>query len=340
MKNQIQPNDLIFAKSPTKSEKPLLLRVITLGNEVVQAALEEHRHETVRTMEIPRASILMNVGPDPYPGKVYGYDLSYLYRRHVEVDPLGEVAVFCRTSKETVSHLREAAANLERRFKKLGLLQLLQDKVQFEIVSKEYAGKWAGMYTRARKEGQSHKIQVTLDKSRLETSSINTYEYVLAHEFGHHLHYQYVKAHTPLDAAWIRAYQATVKPLAVPQDTVQSLLDALISERSVKGASGEIPEDWQPHFRRILREVRSSAGLGPRELDKLLEAQKDDDVKAAWPTSGLMLSEKHPSVTEYALKNYNELFAESFAFHVLGRELPKRIVKLMEASILRVDATV
>ena len=100
----------------------------------------------------------------------------------------------------------------------------------------------------------------------------------------------------------------------------------------MRGASGELPEEWTPHFKRILKEVRASAGLSPRELDKLLEAHKDDDVKAAWPTSGLMLSEKHPSVTEYALKNYHELFAESFAFSVLGRELPKRITKLMEAS--------
>jgi hypothetical protein len=335
MKNPIQTDDLVFVEVPGKSEKPraLLVRADRVQGDVLRGVVEEHRHLTASHIEVPLSAVMMNVGPDPFPGKVYGYDLSYLFRRYRAVPALGDVAFFCKVTKDEVTQLREAAASLYRRLTKAKLDFVFDDPVSYEVVSKQYAGKWAGMYSRAKKEGDSHRIQVTLDKSRLETSSIGNYEYVLAHEIGHHVHYQYVKGTSPADAAWIRAYQETVRPLMVDSKLVKTFLEHLLHERSVRSLIAETEADLQPQLKRVLKEVRSSAGLGPRELDRLLEVHKDDDLQKAWPQSGLMLSEKHPSVTEYALKNYHELFAESFAFYLLGRELPKKLTKLMEHSL-------
>ncbi len=333
MKNQINPEDLVFVNLPGKSERNLLIRAASIQGDLLIGSVEEHRHITARTIEVPLSSVILNVGSDPVPGRVYGYDLSYLFRRFRSIPALGEVAFFCKVTKEEVAQLKSAATELHKKLERAKLDFILDDPVVYEVVSKEYAGKWAGMYSRSKKEDMPHKIQVTLDKSRLETSSISNYEYVLAHEMGHHLHFHYVKAHSPADAAWIRAYQETVRPLEVDTKVVRLFLDQLLHERSVRALLAETEEDLQPQLKRVLREVKSSSGLGPRELDRLLEVHKDDDLAKCWPKSGLMLSEKHPSVTEYALKNYNELFAESFAFHILGRALPKKLTKLIESSL-------
>ena len=333
MKNQIQADDLVFVNMPGKTEKNLLVRASSVSGDLLIGAIEEHRHITARTIEVPLSSVILNVGPDPVPGRVYGYDLSYLFRRYRPIQAIGDVAFFCKVTKDEVAQLRIAATSLQKRLARAKLDFLLEDPVVYEVVSKEYAGKWAGMYTRAKKEDTPHKIQVTLDKGRLETASIANYEYVLAHELGHHVHFHYVKGTAGADAAWIRAYQDTVRPLEVDSKLVKLFLEQLLHERSVRSLIAETEEDLQPQLKRVLKEVRSSSGLSPRELDKLLEVHKDDDLEKAWPKSGLMLSEKHPSVTEYALKNYNELFAESFAFHLLGKELPKRLTKLMDSSL-------
>lgn len=336
----MQPNDLVLVKPPAREDggkvKPVLIRVSKIVSGSPQRAfgyVEKLLPRQQSTVEFPVTDVVMNLGSDPFPGTVHGYNLHYRYRRTVEIEHLGEVYLFCKVAKEEIKELRSAAEAVFKKLHAKKLNFLLNGDTDFEIVSKEYAGKWAGMYSHSKDpEKHPHRIQVTLDKKRLEESSITTYAYVLAHELGHALHFQYVKRNPKADAAWVRAYTETVTPVQVEKTTIKAFLNTLLSTGSVGGARGEIGEDELPMFRRVLREVQASAGLSARELDLLLSAERQDAVEAAWPKSGLMHPEMHPSITQYALKNYKELFAETFAFWLLGKKIPANLLELMEKS--------
>lgn len=334
---KIQPNDLIFVtptESESKSPKLVLVRVTKINADTIIGVMEATRHQSASTIEVPKASVALNVGETPPPGKVYGYDLHHIFTRRRTIDPLGEVAFFTRATKEQVSSLRTAAANVEKRLRKAKLDFILEAPIDYHIVSKERAGKYAGMYHHSKDLSKhNHKIEVTLDDSRRESASINTYEYVLAHEIGHALHFGYLKNSDAADAAWVRAYTRTVRPIAVPTDLVEFMLETLIKSGSVDGARGEIPEDGLPAWKRVLNEVRTSSGLTPKEIDLLLKDNRTKTVKEAWPRTGLMRNELHPSVTQYALKNYRELFAETFAFRILGKDLPEDLEALITKSV-------
>jgi len=56
-------------------------------------------------------------------------------------------------------------------------------------------------------------------------------------------------------------------------------------------------------------------------------------VKASWKATSIVTSKLSPILTEYALKNYKELLAETFAFYVLKKKFPKELHDLMEKSI-------
>lgn len=343
----MQANDLVFVQPESSAEaggakaKLILIRLTRVSGNELTGVIEKTRHLSPATITFHSNSVVMNVGSDPYPGTVLGHDLRYLYRKTREIGPLGDVYFFTRVGKEDLQALRKGADEFYKLLKKQGLEFLLENGTAIEVVSKDYAGKWAGMYKHSKDtDVRPHTAQFTLEKARVDSSSIASYAYVLAHEFGHALHFQFIKGLAKADAAWIRAYTDTVRPVQIEKAKVKSFLDNLLSAGSVSGARGELPEEDLPLFRRVLKELATSAHITPREVDRLLSADEDSNgdvnretLKQAWPSSGLMHHELHPSVTEYALKNYHELFAESFAFHLLGQKLPARIAKLMDKTI-------
>lgn len=345
----MKANDLVFVQPErtdgAPSTRTILVRLTRVNGNELTGVIEKTRHLSPATITFNSSAVVLNVGEDPFPGMVLGHDLRRLYRRTREIEYLGDVHFFTRTSKEQLTSLRKGAKEFASYLKKAGLEFLLDNGTSLEVVSKDYAGKWAGLYKHSRDPDVTpHSIMITLDKSRVESSSINTYSYVLAHEFGHALHFQYLKKDARADAAWIRAYSDTVRPVQVDKATVKAFLDTLLSAGSVQGAKGDMSEEDIPLFRRVLREVASSSKLSVREIDRLLEAEDTKDelnrqaIREAWPRSGVMHHELHPSVTNYALKHYQELFAETFAFFILGKDIPRNLRSLMEKSLDRARA--
>lgn len=329
-------DDLILVQ-PTEKEggpkKPVLLRVTKVMADTLFAVVEETRYRTGVTVEVPVSSVVLNLGQKPPPGKAYGYDLSHIFKFRREVAPFGDFLFFTGVTKSQLENLRSGAAEVAKALRKQKLEFMLDAPIDFHVVSKEFAGKWAGMYHHAKDVSKhNHKIEITLDNSRLESSSINSYAYVLAHELGHALHFGWVKPNSKADAAWVRAYTKTVCPIEIPSSQVKGFLETLLRTGSVEAAKSEISEDEVPVWKRVLTEVRTSSGLTPREINLLLEAERPKSVRAAWPLTGLMRHELHPSVTQYALKNYRELFAETFAFWLLGRDIPEDLEALMVKS--------
>ena len=335
---------VIFQSAEAGSKATILIRVNTTTKDgVVQGRYEKDPHIKPVALECGLDQVILNLGKDPHPGSVYGKDLSFLYRKSVDIDHFGEMHLFTRVPKDVGAQLREQSAWLYKRLKALGLSNILNSGIVWEIVSKQTAGKYAGMYRQGKlnKDGEltsPPRILLTLDEETLKASSIDRYSYVLAHELGHAIHFQYIKSIDGLDAKWLDMYTDTVTPVKIPQSTVVEMREDLIKSGSTLSAfKSTLEEEQLEVFKVVLGEIRRTSRLSPRELDTLTQSDEGGEhIRRVWPNSSVYLSRLSPLITQYSLKNYHELFAETFAFHVMEKKVPTALQKLLDKTLSQV----
>jgi hypothetical protein len=182
MSNKASPEKgdyVVFASAEAGSKATLLIKVNTVTKDgVVQGRYEKDPHLKPTALECGLDQVILNCGKDPHPGTVYGKDLSFLYRKSVEVGDLGEVHLFTRVSKEVGVQFADQVKWLSKRLKELRLSFLLDSGIIWEVVSKHTAGKYSGMYRpgKLNKEGEltsPPRISITLDEEVLKSSSID-----------------------------------------------------------------------------------------------------------------------------------------------------------------------
>jgi hypothetical protein len=335
---------VIFAEDETSP--PILMRVNTTTRDgIVQGRWELDPHLKPVAVESPLENCLVNLGPSPRPGTVYGKDLSFLYRKSVQVPDYGDMHIFTSISKEIRSAFKTGASEVASLLKKHGIAEILNSGIVWQLVSKKTAGNYAGWYqpSKLTKDGEASRparISLTLDEETLKSSSIDNYSYVIAHELGHAVHLQTVKRIEGLDEKWLRLYTDTVTPVKVPQSEVLKMRDELISSGApFSGFRSTLEEEKLDTFKVIVNEIRRTSRLSLRELDTLTQSEDaGDHIRRVWPASSVYLSKLSPLLTQYSLKNYHELFAETFAFYLLGKKLPSELSKLMERTLSKVRA--
>ena len=112
------------------------------------------------------------------------------------------------------------------------------------------------------------------------------------------------------------------------------MLDGLLSQQdNPSDFKSTLAEEEALAYKWILRTIQSVHGLSVKELDFLFEAGMLDDIKKLWPVRTIPRKELEPIVSEYATKNYKELFAETFAFYFTKKKLPEPLKRLLEKSM-------
>lgn len=231
----------------------------------------------------------------------------------------------------------EVRANLEAAFKKAaaaleakGLGFIIQPTTcVWEVYP--YGGEtYAGYYKRNGKpEKNPHRLAIIPEHTDYDHS---WYTYVIFHELAHHLHSQFVTGRN-LNAKWIDLYSTSVPARDILKADTDRLLKALLDQQDLpSGFKGQLEEKDQESYKLILKAIKQQHKLGVKELDVLFVAEFFDQIKALWPET-VVANDLNPLVTKYATKNYRELFAEAFAYHMSGRELPEEVRELVEESI-------
>lgn len=336
-----QPRDYVFVrskKSDGTDAKAQLMRVEGLSSDgsEVRGRLEKDPHIKSIEVIVPIHDVLLNVGRKPHPGKVHGYDLKKLYRRTEQQDDFGDVHFFTNVSED---HKEKLWSGLERSAKRLrsnGLDFLLTAPWVLEILPKQ--GKYAGMFIGSKNpEERPSRIHISAEQSTLEGASIGNYTYVMLHEIGHLYHLQFLrKAFPELNAKWIELFTETIGPKKVDGDTASDIGKRLLASGGFKNFLPDASEDdieALKLIRRWLSDVKRVSASDVSELLAVGTPEAKQAFKSVWPRVDIHSKSLKPLVTEYACKNYRELFAEAFAFYLLGKELPKRVQALMEESI-------
>lgn len=334
----INPKDYVLTRENEKSRFHLV-RVTSVKGDTIHGRLEKDPHIKPIPAEVPRSAVVLNLGPKPVAGKVYGLDLSFIFRKTIDMGPYGDMHLFTNVPAETLGVFKVEANIVFKLLKKNRLEFLLNDDLVWQIVSRETSGKYSGWFqpTKLNDAGEVKsppRISITLEEDSLSKASIAKYTYVIAHELGHYLHFNWLKNSRKNDRSWMALFSDTVRPRTVSSESLKSLLEGFISTQSTTGGFlSTLEEDDQVVFKHALKEVQRTSHLSFRELNALVEdSETTEVVRSAWPKKAV-LTNLSPMITEYALKNYHELFAETFAFWLLGRKLPKPLTDLMEQSV-------
>lgn len=313
------------------TKRTSLLKVTGYNKGVVEGILHKDCHIPSKktTGEYARKDVLINLGPDPKPGKVYNVDVSSLFQGRKVHDEFGPINFFYRPEKEVAKKLMKELDRTASKLQKHGLLSAVDPSTQQWEIHPYNGEKYAGMY-RHSKDTSKYPNTFIL---RPESQPLSELSYLIHHEFAHHIHLGHSINSRKLDADWLRLYNTTIKPQVVKGAECQRLLSELLAQQDPPSAfASTLDEDDAKAYKLILKAISREHSLSVRELDLLWEVDYKDDFQYFWPKR---TTEKDvaPVVSEYATKNVKELIAESLAFYMTDKKLPKEVVALVERTI-------
>lgn len=323
--------EYVIGLAPGSDKKTLLIKVESVVKGVARGPIQKDSHlkDKMVVGEIPLSSILLNLGTDPKAGKVYGHDVGSLYRgRRVHAD-FGPLYYMYSPEKELRNNLDKAFSRAFKSLKQNGLDFIVEpSNTIWEI--KPYNGeKYAGMYKPSRDvEKNPNRIEF-----RPECGPDTDWPYYIYHELGHHLHTNYVTG-KKLNAQWVTLYNSSIHVTDVDPEECSALLEALLGQGDrPSDFKSSLDEEKTEFYKNILKFIKREHGVSIKELDILFEAEYFDEIRGVWPVNGLTKKDLDPLVSEYGLKSWRELFADSFAFRMIGKKLPKPVESLLDKSL-------
>jgi hypothetical protein len=331
MSLKLSAGDFAIAKMDAEDGKgrPYLFRADSISGSDIHGTLVKDMHlSSKRTqIELKTRDLITVLGNDPFPGKSFGCDTSMIFRGRRTHDIWGPIFWFYKPEKEVGQGLMKAFDKAARTINKVGLDFAIDPLTCVWEIVVFNGEKYAGMYKRSSKPDKSpHRFHI-----RPESMPASEWPYVIFHEFGHHLHMEYATG-KKLNAAWVRLYNKTIKVTSIRKDKSEELLEALLAnaENRPSDFKSNLSEDDEVAYKLILRQINRDYSLSPKELDLLFEAEYHDDIRAVWPTKGVSKKDLAPLVTEYATKHVKELIAESIAYRLSGKKLPKEVEALVD----------
>lgn len=324
-------NDYIIGKRRGEESTHLFFgKVESISKGIVYGVVEKNSHiKTMRAgFEIPTRDVVTVLGSDPHPGKVYGLDVTQRFHGRKIHDFFGPICFLYKPPKAVSEKLWEALDHSAKLLTRAGLPA--PENHTWEVHSSAVPSKWAGYYKNSRKpEKDPHRIAI---RPESVPQTVTDLSYVILHEYAHYLHANHATG-KKLNARWIRVFNTSIKLQTIERSISERLLKSLLqgTERP-SDFRGQLDEEERNAFNWIIRAVAKDHVVSIKELDLLFEAQYHDDIAGLWPKVTLNKKDLTPVVSEYATKNYHELFAESVSFHLIKRKLPDGVTKLVEAT--------
>jgi|GEM_PF-4682367 len=327
----VSKGDYAVANSPD-GKGPLVIKVSGSNGTTVTGVSTKYQNiqELRQVVDIPAQDVFLNLGKDPRGGKVYGVDVTNLYRSSMEHKRFGRLCWMYKPEEEAKESIVRGFNVAYKRLTAFGLEPLASEDIVWELNApgKE---KYAGMYI-PQKKTKSIEIPARI-LLRPEVMTADLYPYAVLHELGHHIHSRYVKS-PKLEAAWVKLFNTSIKKQDIrKEEALQMLENLLAGEDRPSSFKKSLEEEDALVFKWIMRHIKQTHGVSVHELDLLFEGEEREEIRYLWPTRTIERKELAPVISEYATKNYRETFAEAFALHMTGITLPKNVIKLVERTI-------
>lgn len=282
----------------------------------------EGKYEKRFPITVKKSEVLVNLGPSPRPGKVYGVNIEPLYKK-VDTNTVGEILFFADYDEKQTSVIKKA---LIRTVKKLKAKRL--GGVPFQVEVRNPEGKYAGWYHFLPKAEQD----VLCIKPNLDMTTPADLEYVISHEYAHGIWYRMMRAENI--AKWIALYDKHMALTSAEEGDLDSIYQEIVDAGSIREFQKNADEETQLVIKACLRSIRALHGVDRKHLDLLL--RNGHSIEEYWP-SYVEYSEKNVIVTAYGSTKPEEFFAEAFAHWFVGKKLPKEVEKLLIRSLAQLS---
>ena len=308
-------------------------KITSENGDTVDGYIEKNSHINKRVFSIPKKDIIIKLGKNPYAGKVHGFDTGYLYLHSSYHDFFGKLCWFYNPEKELKRKINRALESTAKLLKKKLNLQSIENSV-WEIARFEKSSHYGAYMHSKDLEKAPHRFFLRIMEEDI------TPEYIILHEIAHYLHKNFMKG-IKINAAWISVFNTSIKTVSIKKEESEKFLTDIINgEVGPIDFKSDLPVEDELKYKWILRTISSEKAISVKELQTLFEAEKMDEIKKLWPLRNIYKKELAPVVTEYATKNYEELFAESFALFMTGKKLPKNVETLMLKSLAIIKSSI
>lgn len=292
--------------------------------DTVFGTLDANRAYEPQQVDFPVSQIIAELGTNPPAGTVYGCKIEpYTGTR---THPIwGKVHIFgyAKTDPQ-VNELGKALNRIGEALRKEKLGSFIVDS-NLELEMRQPRGQYGGMYKHRMTKGVYSDRIILMHKGDADVN------HILAHESGHGIWYMNL---TPQwHAKWVRLYSLFASYTDSSDQALESLKERYFSEGVlISDFMNLLTEEEQVLFQAAIRNVAAYSRLSLQEIDLLADAQQLEVVANGWPHS-LKSADFEIAITEYGAKSPKEFFAEAFAFWLNKKMLPKRVQKLVEATL-------
>lgn len=323
----MKSNDYIVFKtlSEGKATSYHLAKAVKPVTDGILVTLEKDCHIKKTQATIEDWQIVVNLGKTPEHGKVYGWDLGHVFKKTVSTDCGSDVHLFTDLKAKQEAKAVEGLVSAKKILKKHGLSFVTDLPVHLEIHAKK--AKYSGLFV----PGKDYS-KVVLNVNETNSADLIS-EYVYIHEYAHALDHYCISKSPVLMAKWVRLYLQTITPSVLTLADARALFKPMKGCEYVNDWRKAVPEDKQPGIALILRHIKQSHKVSPKDLSKLMADKDFDTIKSFWPTQDICSTELAPLITEYATVSTAETIAESFSHFLLGKKIPKAASSLVEETI-------
>lgn len=274
------------------------------------------------SIEYDANTLIANLGSDPAPGKAYGVDVQPHYGDYAS--PIGRVHLYRKLEDAEKKAVEISIKKIVKKIEGIGLEKVFPIS-RIEIHNAK--GKWAGEYRISNKAGEVFDV-IKLHPKILEDQVYNVYTW--AHEVGHAIWCRFVPE--KLRAEWLELYNESTKVSKAKKSQMEELCTALVaSQESVREFQRNIEGEELAMFKEALAYMKKIHKMSPEDVNILLN-NNAKVLAQIWPTSA-SISSTESLVSEYAAVSVQELWAESFAWSLTGKVLPKTVQKMLDRTL-------
>lgn len=273
--------------------------------------------------------VLANLGETPMSGSLYGATVRVLHEQ-AESPRWGTISFFRELDDDEKGLLKGALKTSWARLKSMKL----DTAIQLNYLSiLEPKGKYAGMY-KSNKDGSG----ILLHPKSFDADSV---QIIMDHEVAHAIWFQTLS--DSQKAQWVLLYEKYVVVSREQYEELESVL-SYIRKHPMTLESYELyyseDETALSILERIVGGLLALKFHDREEVDLFLQFCTDKSVrtssiKEAWDQSTGVTSEMDESpITDYAMLNVKEMFAEAYCHHVNGTiKLPEDVLEVLHATI-------
>ncbi len=320
---------LICKDADPEVKKNYLVQVSEVKPKEIDCVLELDRHLEEEEITVYPHHVLLNLGKRPKPElkTIAGVDVRDIFRKTINHDVWGSIHFLTKPEPEVMDALKKSLDKTGDRLSNLGFSRLFRF---FQTEIRYQRGRHAGIFKLNDTTKKINRLQLFLNPSHAKEMN-----YVLYHEFGHAV--RFLLMDDPrVHSSWISKFNTSVQLDLISKSEFHKMLTKFLKADVDKCSefNSHLEEDKDKLiFKQAIRHISKNHRITAKEINSLLAAQKQDVIEYMWPDKDVDVNDLRPIVSEYAMKNVEELFAESFAFYMTKQKLPKSIEALMERSL-------